>query len=167
VTYISEQVRESIRQTVMQMYTQGIHPYDAVPLIRAALGEPALFPRWQRAVLNYLRKLMTDGADPERAEAQAAAYRERLIDARSLMIARTEVLAAQNAGRTEAFQQYVDKGYMDSPRKRWEAAPEGPCPICDALDGTTVDWGMPFPNGMEGPPAHPNCRCTTLLVEAE
>jgi SPP1 gp7 family putative phage head morphogenesis protein len=160
-------VREAIRGVILRAYTEGIAPRDAVPLIREALGEPALFPRWQQAVYNYLADLTEQGVEQERAEEMARAYRTRLIDARAFMIARTETVAAQTAGRTEVYQQALDEGWLDADtKKRWMAAPEGPCPICEALDGTEVGWDETWAGGVAAPPAHVNCRCTYVLVEA-
>lgn len=169
VTNISEQVREAIREVIITAYQDGIAPYDAVPLIRAALGEPALFPRWQKAVYNFMADLLERGIEYERAETLTQGYRERLIKTRAATIARTEILAAQNAGRMETYQQSIDEGWLDpTMRKQWLAAPEGPCPICEALDGTQAGWGAEFTSALftgAGPPAHPNCRCTFIMVE--
>ncbi|MCL6580136.1 MAG: hypothetical protein K6U08_00740 [Firmicutes bacterium] len=36
------------------------------------------------------------------------------------------------------------------------------CPVCGPLDGKTVRLDEEFAPGIFAPPAHPNCRCTTL-----
>lgn len=38
------------------------------------------------------------------------------------------------------------------------------CPICQPLDGKLTGIERPFPGGVMGPPAHPGCRCSTVLV---
>lgn len=163
IVHISEETRRAIRDVIQAAYGSGIAPANAVPMVRAALGEPALFPAWQKAVFNYAATLVQAGT-PGALEL-VAAYRDRLVKARSLMIARTEILAAQNAGRLASFQQAVDGGFVDAKtaRKEWLAAPEGACPICDKLNGDQVSLDAKFSTGDMGPPAHPSCRCTTIL----
>jgi hypothetical protein len=46
----------------------------------------------------------------------------------------------------------------------WIAAGD-PCPECEVLDGEEVDLGEDYPgDGGDGPPLHPNCRCTEGVV---
>lgn len=171
VVEVSQATRKAIRAVIYRAYTEGIHPYDQVPLVRAALGKNPLFERWANAVYNFMQRQLADGVPLERAEAATALYRDRLINSRALMIARTETLAAQNAGRLNKWMELVRAGLIDATKmgKQWSAAPEGPCPICDELDGTIVPLDTVFIGDdgemVEHPPIHPNCRCTTLLVE--
>lgn len=37
------------------------------------------------------------------------------------------------------------------------------CDICGPVDGEEVDYDQPFSNGLNSPPAHPNCRCWTSV----
>lgn len=82
-------------------------------------------------------------------------------DTRAEVIARTESMMAANEGQREAWRQAVDNGWLDeSTRRQWIASSDA-CPECDALDGEEADLGGNYPNdGGEGPPLHPNCRCT-------
>lgn len=85
-------------------------------------------------------------------------------DERAMMIARTELIAANNAGNMEA---YRDSGV--APFKEWVTAQDdlvsegcqenedaGPIPIDEA-----------FPSGDDYPPAHPNCRCAVVPAFSE
>ena len=167
VKAVTDDIKASIRAVIGRMYTEGIHPTDAIPLVRAALGDHALFPQWAQAVLNYGLRLTEQGLGPEQVRELTTAYHERLADARAAMIARTEIIAAQNEGRTEAWSQMVDAGMLDAKTiaKQWDASHEGVCPQCDLLDGVVVGLTQLFPSGTPRPPAHPNCRCVVLLVE--
>lgn len=82
-------------------------------------------------------------------------------EARAEVIARTESMMAANQGQREAWAQAADEGLLPVDAQReWIATSEA-CPECDALDGEVVGLDEQYPNdGGDGPPAHPNCRCT-------
>lgn len=166
VRSISDEARGAIRAVVTRMHESGVPPRDAVPLVRQALGENALFPRWAQAVANLGIRLYGQGRSVSEVKAMTGAYYERLADARASTIARTEIIAAQNEGRAQGWQQLVDAGVLDKTKlaKQWDASHEGVCPICDALDGDVVALDGLFSVGVPRPPAHPNCRCVVLLV---
>src|SRR5204863_36491 len=88
-------------------------------------------------------------------------------EARATLIARTETMIAANAGQRLGWDQAVDEGLLTGREKRqWIATDDGElCDECDALDGktTTLDGEYPDPGG-DGPPLHPNCRCTEGIV---
>jgi SPP1 gp7 family putative phage head morphogenesis protein len=87
------------------------------------------------------------------------------------MIARTEVLKATNYGTLEAMKQ---SGVVVA--KKWLTTDDDrTCPECIQMDGRTVeldknffDKGATFGplnldyEDVEGPPLHPDCRCTVL-----
>lgn len=79
-------------------------------------------------------------------------------DARALVIARTESANAEIAGTLVG---YRESGVVQG--KAWSADGEA-CDICQALDGETVALESNFSNGTDGPPAHPNCRCSVVPV---
>lgn len=90
---------------------------------------------------------------------------------RALMIARTETMAAANAGQRLLWEQAVEDGLLTGDEEqRWVTADdEKTCPVCGALDDERVPLGETFETGddeLDGPPAHPNCRCTVVLVPA-
>lgn len=80
-------------------------------------------------------------------------------------IARTEVSNAYNAVQLDQLVEMNkdDPGYL----KGWDAATDKVCPLCMELDGETVPLDSDFPGGYERPPAHPNCRCTTVAWRIE
>ncbi len=89
-------------------------------------------------------------------------------DARAEMIARTETMRASNEGQQEAWDQAVTAGLLTgNEQQEWITADdEATCPICDPMDGVTVGLDEMFEvdgDEIDGPPAHPNCRCTLGL----
>lgn len=82
-------------------------------------------------------------------------------ETRADVIARTESMMAANQGQREAWAQAADEGLLSADVQReWIATSEA-CPECDALDGEVVGLDEEYPNdGGDGPPLHPNCRCT-------
>jgi hypothetical protein len=86
-------------------------------------------------------------------------------EARAGVIARTETMMAANEGQRESWDQAVESGLLsEDSRVQWIAT-SGCCDECDALDEEerTLDGVYPDP-GEDGPPLHPNCRCTEGIV---
>ncbi|MCK9357633.1 MAG: phage head morphogenesis protein [Dehalococcoidia bacterium] len=78
---------------------------------------------------------------------------------RAQMIAVTETTRAYAEGKRKV-QEELQRGGIHMTRIWRTAMDERVCPICGegALEGTPEsEWGR------EGPPAHPNCRCWTVL----
>jgi SPP1 gp7 family putative phage head morphogenesis protein len=87
---------------------------------------------------------------------------------RAETIARTEVMQAANDGQLEAWDQAQEDGLLTGQeQKEWIVTPDDRlCPVCEPMDGVTVGIDEDFDvdgDEMEGPPAHPNCRCTIGL----
>lgn len=125
--------------------------------------------RWDRSVQNAIEnetKLPQDMIDR-----MVAQYEARSLKYRAEMIARTETSRASNAGQQEAWDQAVDQGLLDpkTTRKVWIAADDA-CADCLAIiddneDGVPIDEDFDtFDGPMDGPPAHPNCRCGMALT---
>jgi SPP1 gp7 family putative phage head morphogenesis protein len=88
-------------------------------------------------------------------------------EARAELIARTEIMTAANEGQREAWDQAIEAGLLTgNEKKEWIATGDANvCPQCDELDGTVVGLDEEYPNdGGDGPPAHPDCRCTEGIV---
>ena len=175
VTAVNDSMRLAIRQIISESFSKQISvPYTAKKL-RQVIG---LHPRWATAVDKFydrtyndlIKKGLKHDKALERTNVLTDRYRQRLIRARSTMIARTEIQIAQNMGRQLAWQQAVDGGWVagDS-MKQWQTVYKnnagGPaCDKCAPLNGVQVRWDMAFDNGLLMPPAHPHCRCTAFLV---
>lgn len=83
-------------------------------------------------------------------------------------IARTESMRASNQGQIESWKQATDEGLLTGEeQKEWITTPDDRlCPICEPLDGETTPMDKPFSTELgrvDGPPVHPNCRCTIGL----
>jgi SPP1 gp7 family putative phage head morphogenesis protein len=137
--------------------------------------------KWARAYGAKLAKDLSETTRHDIAEALVDAFEEGNTDDlydevlaavgdedRASMIARTEVMSAANAGQRESWAQAITQGLLSSENKKMWIATAGDlsCPECAVLDGeiTSVDGEYPDP-GADGPPLHPNCRCTEGIVD--
>jgi hypothetical protein len=71
-------------------------------------------------------------------------------------------MTAANEGNREGWEAAVEAGLLpEDARVVWIATSDA-CPICEALDGKErpIDGTYDDPEGEDGPPQHPNCRCT-------
>lgn len=86
---------------------------------------------------------------------------QKMEKSRAMTIARTETMAASNFA---AEQSYIQSRVVES--KVWLTAPdERRCPACARMEGKVAKLGEKFIDPLtntpvEGPPLHPNCRCT-------
>lgn len=117
-----------------------------------------------------IRKAVVDGfAAKSTVDDIADAIDEVLDDEdRAEVIARTETMKVANAGQQLAWGQAVDQGFLTGDELQvWITTPDDRlCPLCEALDGVTAPLGEPFESDGEsydGPPAHPQCRCSIGL----
>jgi hypothetical protein len=175
ITAVDDQTRAGIRAIIHEAMAQGIDADMTALRIQETLG---LHPRWARAVTNYGRKqyarLIAEGLTPSNARAKAhelaMRYRDTLIQKRSLMISRTEIMTASNKGRELGWNVLAQEGLIaPETEKEWLTAPLGsrygdPCDNCSSMRGVRVRFNQAFPNGYFTPPAHPHCRCTAKLV---
>lgn len=84
---------------------------------------------------------------------------------RASLIARTESMTAANEGNRQGWDQAVDAGLLTGDEQRVWIATSDACPECDALDEEETGLDGSYPgDGEDGPPLHPNCRCTEGLV---
>lgn len=73
-------------------------------------------------------------------------------------VARTEVMNAYNVQLDEGLHETRDT--IPDLRRRWDATEDSrTCPWCRDLDGEVRGLDEQFEDGLDGAPAHPNCRC--------
>ena len=160
-------VAEAISSGLKTALTRG----EVVERLRKIVGLDA---RQARALGNFyeknLQQLLEEGYTYEEAVAEVTKmseqYRERLLTQRATRIARTETLAAANAGRMLSWAEADAQGLLPADSmKRWKTATdERTCPVCQPLHNIAVPWQGIFTTGDMMPPAHPNCRCTAVIV---
>lgn len=173
VREIGEDVRERLRGVLHDGFQQGLHVSAMTDDIKRTVG---LLERERNAV-NRRRALALERGIP-RAQADAAAdrYAAELHQARAERIGRTESIAAESEGRMSSWTQAVEDGSLPkNVQRRWISAaesenPDRPCPICLSLSDQITGLRDPYSSidgPVQAPPAHPQCRCTEVLVVAE
>lgn len=177
VTDISDQMRETIRETIAEAemgnltYQQAaIRLQSTLPL--TARDSKAVNKFAEKQFARFMKQGLAEAKARYKAEQKAAQYAAKLLDARSRTIARTEIIDASMSGRYLGWEAGVTAGYISNDSvKEWVAEPDA-CEICQPLDGTIIGWNTEwtFPEGVTAgtsnrmPPAHPNCRCAVVIL---
>jgi len=177
-----KQLSEEQRRIVHDSLVAGIEQQlTATQIAQSIRGQIGLHDRWAKAVESAhaveLKRLTDTGMALDKAEAKAQAFRERyhdrLLRARASNIARTEIQTAQNQGRFMSWLEAGQQKLIDpkTAKKQWLTGPSTSmagkptvCDICSALSNETVKVFEDFSVGVKMPPAHPNCRCTAVIV---
>ena len=172
----SELVREiddSLKLTIRGTIADGIE--DGVPVrgtARRLRNEIGLTRKQSRAVRNFRADQIGRGIGIDLADKRTDRFRQKTLRRRALTIARTETIAATFQGRRELWDQATDRGLIDPTKvkRKWITTPDDRVDkfICDPMDGQEVFINEPFVTPqfieIEGPPAHPQCRCDAILV---
>ena len=139
---------------------------EMVGMKRTAGGELAENPsaRWAitETTRNDLRQAIEETLDsklPIKALRQAIEDAGTFSPERAAMISRTEVKLAMSHGNNAIWKK---SGVVE--KVGWLLG-QNPCLICIGNSETTVDLGKMFPGGVEYPPQHPNCNCTTYAAK--
>src|SRR3990172_8929219 len=125
-----------------------------------------------QAAANYRQSLIDLGLAPDKVDARVATYTAKKIRERALTIARTETMWALNEGARESWREAQDEGLLsrDAVKEWMTSGGELVCPICAPLDGVQVKLGQNFDTAvgpLPGPPAHPNCVCSSAASEPD
>ena len=118
-------------------------------------------------------------AAPARVLTTNAALREplRRLDLRVQAAATTAAYRGARDTELALYAQYAAAHPNLPIRKTWRVGAADPCPMCDALDGSTVNLDTEFDHtastdetklrpvwrDLQGPPRHPHCRCRLEL----
>jgi hypothetical protein len=79
---------------------------------------------------------------------------------RALTVAVTEITRAYADGAKDAGEELAKKYPDVRIIKTWFTNDDDRvCPICGPLDNKSIDFDNTFDEGLDAPPAHPNCRC--------
>ena len=171
---ITQETQKAVAETIARSLRTQINREEVINNITQVVG---LDSRQARALGNFyeknLLKLLEQGETYEKAvkivTKLGKEYRERLLVQRATRIARTETIAAANAGRMLSWVEADELGLLPAgSEKRWKTATdERTCPVCGPMHNVTIDWEGVFSTGDTMPPNHPNCRCTAVIVPAE
>jgi hypothetical protein len=175
VTNMTGQMKDQVRAVVGRAFTDGITVVDTARELRSVIN---LTKRQELTLSKFAdlnrARLMEEGLTGRRLESKLNELVERqykkMISQRSKVIARNEIIQAENAGRLLGFEQSIEQGWA-SPvsMKRWSTSTdERTCSICMPMNGMSVQWNQYFPNGVyDSRDAHIMCRCTISLLEPD
>jgi Phage Mu protein F like protein len=172
VTAVGDETRTAIRETLARVLTDPtrgrLTPADLEPLIGLTSRDARAVDRLRG---ETLARALEAGLPQARAQATAdqvaAQAARRYLRARAQLIARTETIRAQELTRHLTWDRLQREGALPLALEvQWLVADTPTvCEVCRPLDGQTVPLGGKFePGGFAHPPAHPACRCTTVLV---
>lgn len=170
VTAVSDSTRKIIRETIADAFNSGITVKETARRLRSVIG---LNDRQTISMRKFQDGLTSRVASKELTIGQAEKMLERqykkMINYRADLIARQEIIMAENHGRYLGFQQSVEQGWADPKSvKRWSTSTdERTCDICLPMNGKSVQWNQSYPNGVFNPPAHILCRCSISLLEPD
>lgn len=168
VTEISTVTRDAIRALLSTAFVEGLAPRRLATFIRSAVG---LRTDQIRTLQRYIETLPATLTEAQRLS-RIGRRTSKLLRQRAVLIARTEVITAANTGQRELWLQARDGGLLPTEQKRvWITTPDSRndnCPICPPMDGQIRGLEEQFVTGegglVDGPTAHPNCRCGVGLA---
>lgn len=154
---VAGDTRIAINALVERGIREGIPPYQLANLVKDHIG---LDTKRMGALATYAAN---------HSSAQVERYGRKLLKSRAVTIARTETMGALNAGHVASWRQAMDEGWLPTDTaKEWMITPDDAlCEICAPMDGEVVPLDRAFSNGLDSPPAHPNCRCAVAPAEVE
>lgn len=158
--------RDAIQTIIHRQMTEGLTPRDMAGEIKNYIG---LYPRLANAHLNYVTGLRDSGMSEEKIAPLSEKYYAKLLDYRSMMIARTETMFMINRGQLEVWRQGQDNGIIPKEAQKVWVVDGDPCEeVCAPMDGEGVgmaeSWLLPNGDVVEIPTeAHPNCNCIMTI----
>lgn len=199
VTGFTAQQTAATRAALLSGIERGINPLDMAREFRSSIG---LTPNQVQIVNNYRRALegrsanalerqlrdrrfdptvrrAVEGGRPlsaDQIDRMVDRYRERWVQYRSRVIARTEALRSVHEGTQEMYQQAIDNGRLerDSVIQTWKTS--GRSNVRDshsAMEGQQVPVGEPFISGLGNPlmfpgdpaaPAEDSIQCVCAVT---
>lgn len=170
VTAVSDETRKMIRTTIARSFNEGITVKQTARNLRGLIGlndrQATTYGKFQQQIQARIDAKEINSMQGYKMLEKR--YKE-MIKYRADMIARQEILMAENAGRYLGFTQSIEQGWASKKSvKRWSTSTdERTCDICMPMNGKSVQWDQSFPNGVFNPPAHIMCRCSISLLEPD
>lgn len=166
IVSIGETTLLGVRHVVRSIFVEGKSITQAMDDLETLVG---LTPRQQETIQGLRERLEAEGLSEAQVQQQVEQAAARALRLRVENIARTESMAASNAGAHELQRQAVQEGLLDGSRVRryWLLTPDRRlCQRCASVPGRNaegVGLNEPFqtPGGeVMYPPLHSQCRCT-------
>jgi phage terminase large subunit GpA-like protein len=121
--------------------------------------------------LNRLLGVGGEGLTTKQIDTMTNAYLRRMVSHNAETLSRTTVLESMKVGNRLAWEEAVDKGFVDGGRlmKRWSTVLDGrERPEHNAMNGKTAPFDGTYENGDsyagEGDPW--NCRCIDVFFQS-
>lgn len=174
VTNMTTQMQAQVRAVIGRAFEQRMTVWDTAKELRSFIN---LTARQETTLSKFTdlnrARLMQEGYSGRKLELKldqlVQQQYKKMVSQRSKVIARNEILVAENNGRFLGFEQSIEQGWSDPQSvKRWSTSTdERTCSICMPMNGASVQWNETFPNGVFQPPAHIMCRCSISLLEPD
>lgn len=169
VTDVTEKTKAGIREAVRTAIENEEAPREQAKVIRQLVG---LREDQVQQIQRFHDQLVEDGVEGDALDRAMEKRGNRAMQQRAMNIARTETMAASNAGMHQAWDGARRAGYLDASlmEREWIAGTGSArtCEDCEAMDGQRAPIDEPFttPDGdsIMMPPLHPSCRCVCGLV---
>lgn len=138
------------------------HAVGSVTNLKKELrGSIGLQPQQVTALAKQSKVIRDTVSDTQRAEAMVAKLRQKKINYRADLIARTEMSNAINDSQLDDIKNKVNEGELfTDTTKTWRTRGDlRVCPVCLSNEDETVKLNEAFTSGHGSPTAHPGCHC--------
>ena len=162
VVNIQQDTQRVIQNAVARSFTEALTPREVAGIIRGSIG---LYPQQETALYNYRKGLVAEGTYTDaRIDSLVSAYEDRLLNQRSMTIARTETRLATNVGQQSVWEQASQSGFLPPKTTRVWIVDGNPCDVCLPMDGVETGlyepWILSTGDAVMVPSeSHPNCMC--------
>ena len=169
ITEIGDETKAAVRAAITRAMRGDLTVRQVARYVHEIVG---LTSKQEQAVYGVFDRALEAGLDKADALAESQVYAMKLRRYRSEVIARSEVLRAENAGQSLLWQQAKDAGYVPGLVQVWLATnDELQCDICERMHEQTAEIGAPWIDPETGDTydvpqdAHCQCRCASALTE--
>ena len=165
VKYVNASTKAAIRQITVRGLNEGLSPQAQRKAIKEIVG---LLPQHVVAVQSYREGLLSSGMDSGSVDRIAGKYADKLLRYRAGTIGLTESHTATNEGARQVNSDAIKRGIIADGEylQEWlSAGDKRRCDRCGGMQGKTAKIDGDFAGDGRGPPLHPNCRCTTILIK--